>query len=80
MARSGVSVTLPLDAEEFLTWLRVEKGRSPSTLEAYRADLRAYVSWLADRSLDLGSVTEADIETYVGHLRDAGRAPSSRCV
>ncbi len=33
---------LPLEAEDFLTWLRVEKGRSAGTLAAYRADLRAY--------------------------------------
>ena len=26
---------LPLDAEEYLTWLAVEKGRAPLTLQAY---------------------------------------------
>ena len=38
---------LPLEAEEFLTWLAVERGRSANTLAAYRRDLRAYVALAA---------------------------------
>jgi len=70
-------VELPLEAEEYLSWLRVEKGRSANTLAAYRADLRAYWSWLADRGRGLGEVTEADVADYVAHLRGEGRAPST---
>jgi integrase/recombinase XerD len=66
---------LPMAAEEFLTWLAVEKGRSPNTLAAYRRDLATYVAWLGLRPLD--GVTEADVEQYVAHLRQAGRAPAS---
>ncbi len=72
-----MSEDLPLEAEEFLTWLRVEKGRSAGTLAAYRADLRAYWAWLRERGRTLAVVDEADITAYVGHLRDAGRAPST---
>jgi len=68
---------LPLAAEEFLTWLAVERGRSPNTLSAYRRDLGAYDAWLAQRRLVLESVTAADISAYIGHLRDTGKAPSS---
>ena len=66
---------LPLEAEEFLTWLAVERGRSANTLAAYRRDLQAYTSWLDGRTID--SVTEADVERYVGALRAQGRAPAS---
>ncbi len=68
---------LPLEAEDFLTWLRVEKGRSAGTLAAYRADLRAYWAWLGERGRAFEGITEADITDYVGHLRAAGRAPST---
>jgi integrase/recombinase XerD len=68
---------LPLEVEELLSWLRVERGRSATTLTAYRGDLRRYWAWLGERGLDLGSVAEDDIAAYVGHLRDEGRAPSS---
>jgi len=36
------SVLLPREAEEYLSWLEVERGRSPRTLAAYRRDLQAY--------------------------------------
>ena len=73
----GAVDELPLEAEELLVWLAVERGRAPNTLAAYRRDLRAYVAWLGDRGLDLGDVGPADLDAYVAHLRAAGRAPAS---
>ena len=68
---------LPLEAEEFLTWLAVERGRAANTLAAYRRDLLAYCDWLSRRSLRLADVGAADIAAYVTHLRRQGKAPSS---
>ena len=68
---------LPLEAEELLTWLRVEKGRSSGTLMAYRSDLRAYWAWLTEAERDLGDVAEPDIAAYVAHLRRRGSAPAT---
>jgi integrase/recombinase XerD len=68
---------LPTEVIELLTWLRVERGRSANTLAAYRNDLRAYVGWLDEHGLTIASVTDADLNDYVAHLRTAGRAPSS---
>lgn len=68
---------LPVDVEEFLTWLAAERGRSPNTLAAYRRDLRAYWSWLVARGRPLLEVTEDDVVAYVHQLRDTGKAPSS---
>lgn len=76
-ARAVGPVVLPLDAEEFLTWLRVERGRSANTLSAYRTDLRSYWTWVRDRGRDLVTVDEADVLAYVTHLRDAGLAAST---
>jgi integrase/recombinase XerD len=72
------AATLPVEVLDLLTWLRVERGRSPNTLSAYRRDLTAYVTWLAGRGTSVGAVTEDDVNAYIGHLRASGRAPSSQ--
>ncbi|HMS90188.1 MAG TPA: site-specific tyrosine recombinase [Acidimicrobiales bacterium] len=69
---------LPVEVLDLLTWLRVERGRSPNTLAAYRQDLSAYVAWLAARGTTVGEVTEDDVTAYIAHLRGSGRAPSSQ--
>ena len=56
-ARCSATVVLPLEAEEYLTWLVTEKGRSVNTLSAYRRDLRGYWSWLQERGLRLACLT-----------------------
>jgi integrase/recombinase XerD len=63
--------------EEYLTWLRVEKGRSANTLSAYRNDLRRYLAWLEERARPLDAVTESDVEAYIAELRAGDRAPAS---
>ena len=47
---AAVTAALPRGAEEFLSWLEVERGRSPRTLDAYRRDLVAYQEELGDRA------------------------------
>lgn len=68
---------LPLEAEEFLTWLTVERGRAVNTVAAYRRDLGTYVGWLAARSVPVTDVQPADIAAYIAHLRKGGKAASS---
>jgi integrase/recombinase XerD len=75
---SGIErVPLPREAEEFLSWLGVERGRSANTLAAYRRDLNTYWAFLRDRGLAVTAVTEPVVEDYVASLRGEGRAPSS---
>jgi integrase/recombinase XerD len=64
-------------AEEFLSWLVVERGRAANTVLAYRRDLTSYEVWLAERGRALVDVTEADVEDYVAELRGSGRQASS---
>jgi integrase/recombinase XerD len=66
---------LPVECEEFLTWLRVERGRSENTMRAYRQDLRAFVVWLDGRALV--DISETDLQAYVSGLRASGLAPAS---
>ena len=68
---------LDLDAEEFLSWLTVERGRSVNTLSAYRRDLVGYQAWLRARGVPLAQVGEADVADYVARLRADGRAPAT---
>lgn len=72
-----MSSELPLEAEDFLTWLATEKGRSASTLKAYRRDLRTYIDWLEERGVDIGSAAEDHVVGHVHHLRSLGRAPAT---
>lgn len=70
-------VVLPLDAEEFLTWLVVERGRAPSTVAAYRRDLRSYVAFLTRRGRSLDDATTDDVGAFLVALRQDGLAPST---
>jgi integrase/recombinase XerD len=72
-----LTAALPMPAEEFLTWLTVERGRSANTLAAYRRDLHGYTGWLTTEGRTLDTVTEPDIERYVARLRAEDRAPAS---
>ncbi|MBI2710193.1 MAG: tyrosine recombinase XerD [Actinobacteria bacterium] len=76
-AVGDAGAALPLEVEEHLSWLRVERGRAPATLAAYRKDLRAYTSWLHDRGCRLGDAGEEDVIAWIAHLRALGRAPST---
>jgi integrase/recombinase XerD len=68
---------LPLDVEEWLSWLATEKGRSPATLTAYRRDARRWSRWLRADGLALGDADEAAIERFVADLRASGLAPGT---
>jgi len=68
---------LPTPIEEFLSWLAVERGRSPNTLVAYRRDLAAYFDFLNERAVPIERVSDREVEEYVASLRAAERAPAS---
>ena len=70
-------VALPLPMEEYLSWLRVERGRSTNTLAAYRGDLARYDAFLRARGVALGDVQEATVLAFVEHLRSSARAAAS---
>ncbi len=59
------ATTLPLDIEEYLTHLAIEKGRSANTLSAYRCDLGRYIEFLGT-----GEVTKVKSSTVVDFQRD----------
>ncbi|WP_418277979.1 site-specific tyrosine recombinase XerD [Isoptericola jiangsuensis] len=68
---------------DYLAHLRVERGLSVNTTAAYRRDLARYAAYLTAAGRDsLAHVTEADVDAYLGAVRegeDGGRplSPSS---
>jgi integrase/recombinase XerD len=75
-----MNTSLPRSAEEYLSWLEVERGRSPRTLSAYRRDLVAFQESAAQNSGGTGAqmeqATAGDIAAYVATLRRTHSAAS----
>jgi integrase/recombinase XerD len=67
-----------MEAEEFLGWLRVERGRAPATLAAYRSDLADFLRWTQRRELALLDVTEPDLVAYLGDGAAGSASPATR--
>lgn len=72
-----MTAALPAAAEEYVSWLVVERGRAPATVAAYRRDLAGYVGFLASRTTELTGATTADVESYLALLQGEPRAPST---
>jgi integrase/recombinase XerD len=68
---------LPSEAEDFLLWLTVEKGRSPATLAAYRRDLRAWTAHLERRGRTVATADESDVISHLRALQATGKKPAS---
>jgi len=54
---------------DYAAYLRVEKGLRPLTCEAYLSDLRIFAELLEDRNAVLLSAVEADVSSFLDHLR-----------
>ena len=68
---------LPIEIEDFLSWMSSERGRARNTLSAYRRDLRTYCVWLTRRGLDPLTVQSRDLIEFVGERKASGAATSS---
>ena len=68
---------LPLEIEEFLSWLVAERGRAANTIAAYRRDLTAYHRWLTEHATSLASVDEPMLVEFVADRRASGAAAST---
>ncbi len=63
---------------EFTSYLAVERGASPNTVEAYGRDLARYVHDLESHGItDPDDVTQKDIEAHIQALTNEGLAPAS---
>ncbi len=72
-----MSQGLSTGAEEYLSWLAVEKGRSRNTLAAYRRDIASWERWAAGAGVDPASADTGAIERHLAQLRGQGRTAAS---
>ncbi len=56
------------DIRTFLNCLRVEKGLSPNTIEAYGRDIRKFAAFAKERGLSTKQVTRSDIIDFLASL------------
>jgi len=61
----------------FLNAAEMERGLSPNTLAAYRADLTALARWLSERKVPIISATRTDLEDYIAWRVRVGSRPTS---
>ena len=66
---------------EHASWLAVERGLRPNTLDAYARDLREYATFLREHGIDDPGAVDVDlVREYVAHrataLRDEGDVPA----
>ena len=63
---------------EFLVYLRVEKGLSANTIEAYGRDVAAYHAWLEKKKIaGPDDVRAEDITAFLNHEKKRGLGPGS---
>jgi len=70
-------ISLSPEAESFLLWMTVERGRAANTVSSYRRDLFRYEEFLSKRKSDVAACSEEDVEAFVRHLQSRGDAVAS---
>jgi integrase/recombinase XerD len=61
----------------FLDAVWMERGLSPNTLAAYRADLTALARWLAERGLPIMRTSRVDLQEFIASRVRGGARPRS---
>lgn len=68
---------LGTSAEEYLTWLAVDQGRSRNTIASYRRDLISYESFLRARGRRVENADAGLVEEHLADRRRAGLSAAS---
>jgi integrase/recombinase XerD len=76
-ARGGAGAGGPGPIDRFLDAVWMERGLSPNTLAAYRADLSALERWLEEHDSDLLSASRADLLAFMASRIEGGSRPRS---
>jgi integrase/recombinase XerD len=76
-ARGGAGALGPGPIDRFLDAVWMERGLSPNTLAAYRADLSALERWLQEHDSNLMSASRADVLSFMASRIEGGSRPRS---
>ncbi len=63
--------------EEFRAKLRWERNYSVHTIAGYSSDIRQFIRWLDEQSVELVGVHEGEVQRYAAQLFRQGRSPRS---
>lgn len=63
--------------DDYLVWLRNERQKSPATLRAYSADLRAFADWLRTDDRTVADVSRLQLRRYMVELEEQGLKATS---
>jgi integrase/recombinase XerD len=63
--------------KRFISYLRVEKGRSQNTLTAYETDLEKLINFANASGKDLLSIERDDLLRFIKTLQESGLQPKS---
>jgi integrase/recombinase XerD len=61
----------------YLNYLRIERGLSPNSLEAYQRDIQKLESYIAPTHVPIVRVSYADLQKFLRELGEAGMARTS---
>jgi integrase/recombinase XerD len=63
--------------QEYLSYLRVEKGLSSNTVDGYRRDIKKLEGFARDCGTEIQTLTRVDVGRWVKSLSEAGLSPRS---
>ena len=63
--------------DDFISYVRTEKGLADNTIAAYRRDLELWASYSAAKSLDPAKVKTSHLTGFLDRLR-TGKSPASK--
>ena len=63
----------------YVRYLKLQRGMSANTLDAYQHDLQKLLLFLSAGQRDVGDVELADLQTFAAGLHDIGIGPRSQC-
>jgi integrase/recombinase XerD len=83
LTKQAAAIAMTSNAEadpavsRFLDAVWMERGLSPNTLAAYRADLTALSRWLGERGIPMMRTTRADLQDFIAWRVHSGARPRS---
>ncbi len=64
--------------KEYIRFLRLQRGYSPNTIEAYHSDILRLSAYMEEQGRDVRTATLSDLEAFLGYLTDQGLSARSK--